>query len=276
MDPKAQLNFVTPASKETSPNVLEDKCADVQESDAGLDEPDSGIERLVDQSAVAGTPGQIKNPESVVDLTADNVVQPMKLTNVVSATKKRKPAAPKKKAPVVGINSVLAAIPPAVAKVVDTEEGKEPMGDVTSNDEQVASTEAVVVEKVSEAVAEAAESVDAVPMEVTTEAPAPVTPAMVVSKKRPRKASAKKLEAVESAALDPEQGASEDATEGAAPAAADAVSEEVKPTPKRVKKPATPKPVVVEIVYPPHVLVKQQANKDKLNALTAELLQLER
>lgn len=276
MDPKAQLNFVTPASKETSPNVLEDKCAEVQESDAGLDEQDSGIERLVDQSAVAGTPGHIKNPESVVDLTADNVVQPMKLTNVVSATKKRKPAAPKKKAPVVGINSVLAAMPPAVIKIVTAEETKETASSVTSNDELAASTEAVVVEKVSESVADAAESVDAVPMEVSTEAPAPVTPAAVVSKKRPRKASAKKLAAVESAALDPEQGASEDATEGAAPAAADAVSEEVKPTPKRVKKPATPKPVVVEIVYPPHVLVKQQANKDKLNALAAELLQLER
>jgi len=276
VDPKAQLNFVTPASKETSPNLLEDKCAKVEEGEAidvVDDEPDSGIERLVDQSAVAGTPGHIKNKESVVDLTAENAVQPIKLTNVVSATKKRKPAAPKKKAPVVGINSVLAAMPPAATKVVVVEETP---GDVMNNSEQVASTEAIVAEEVSDSVAETADAMDTVPVEVSPDASAPETPAAVVSKKRPRKASAKKLEAVESAALDPEQGANDDATEGAAPAATETASEEVKPTPKRVKKPATPKPVAVEIVYPPHVLVKQQANKDKLHALATELLQLER
>jgi hypothetical protein len=106
-----------------------------------------------------------------------------------------------------------------------------------------------------------------------------VTPA-TAPKKRARKATAKKIEATESAALDPEAGAEAGTAEAGNENAADGEAAEVdaepsKPAAKRVRK--TPaKPVPAAVVYPPHVEIKLQSNRDKMQSLLVELIALER
>lgn len=279
---KVNLNFVTPAPKDVAPekaNCAENDLTTKKVEPDYFDEEDSDIERLISDYAVKA-PAEVQSP-SVVDLTADKVL-PSKAKNVVSAAKRpRKPAASKKKIPVVSISSVLTSMTP-VAKNTIAEE-TETSACIESTDAAVVSVgavnsaTAVSVEDLSAAAETPSVCESSV---IKNELAAQKTP--VPTKKRVRKASVKKVESVESAALDPEAIAgggegteSAESTKVAASSAVEDPSAEVKSAPKRLKKPVA-KPMVAEIVYPPHVLVKLQTNKDKLNQLLAELQQLER
>jgi hypothetical protein len=279
-DTKVNLNFVTPAPKDVAPekaNRAENDVTTKKVEPDYFDEEDSDIERLISDYAVKA-PAEVQSP-SVVDLTADKIL-PSKAKNVVSAAKRpRKTPASKKKIPVVSISSVLTSMTP-VAKNSITEE-TETSACIESADAAIVSVGAVdPVTAASEELSAAAETPAECESTVVKNEPAQKTPAP--TKKRVRKASVKKVESAESVALDPESAAegvegteSAESTVVVAPAAVEEPSAEVKSAPKRAKKPVA-KPMVTEIVFPPHVLVKRQTNKDKLTLLVAELQQLER
>lgn len=281
VDPKVDLNFVTPASKEALP-VAEADAPKVSTSTADelWDEEDSDIERLVRHSST-GTSAPPQSPSDVVDLTADKELAPKKLSNVVSATKKRK-APSKKKTTAVAINSLLSSVTPlqkvpAVESAVDREDFKDvqdvssPVVGGTNLDAMETNTNEVPTLD-GAAVTDPAATDAAIEQSIEVDDIALKTPA---TKKRVRKPSVKKVEAVAAAILDPETPVDE-ATDGpAATTPEDSESADPKPAAKRVRKPVA-KPVEPEVVYPAHVLVKVQANQDKLNLLLAELQQLER
>lgn len=276
-DLQKQMNFVTPASNSSEvPHKADDKEGAGAEGDKDSIEQNPDIDRLV--SCGANSASSKHAPSSpVVDLTAEEEAPAAKVAaNVVSAAKKRKSPAVKAKAPAPEGKSISAAFAaaketpsvfsPSKAATVEVVEG------VVVVDEKVlpADTTALVAEPVADQTFDAA---DPAPTAVK------VTP---VPKKRARKPSTKKTEAVESAALDTavEGEATSDAMEATIEKTdpEDQEDKAGKPAAKRVRKaPAAPtKPAPMAMVYPPHVEVKLQSNREKLSNLVAELCFLER
>jgi hypothetical protein len=271
---KAAINFVTPAEKIAAP--IEVKAAEVKEAekeksdDADLyfGEADEDIERLVSRPS-AGTPPPAPSP-SVVDLTAtSDVVTDVKKNLLPSAVKPRRKAP--KKTPKVAEKHAPVAVASSTQPAAVTPEKEEATTDAPTS----AANGDVAVAADGESPLSAEEpqvEVIAVP---ALAAVAPVTPAPSAAKKRVRKPAAKKIEAAESAALDPEAEAGAGAEEAEVTTPGDEEDAADKPSVKRVRKtPAKPAPAA--IVYPPHVEVKLQANREKLSTLVQELVALER
>ena len=286
------MSFVTPQEKTT---LLSPEKTGVSSTVSSKDSPASGIEhdesieRLVSYSS---NNGPIEKDE-IVDLTESTIDHQSQSTskNVVSAQKK-KPAAKRK--PAAAKKSVVPVTPKTIANsfpVVDTITTDNTEMVVDKNEAEVKESEeiaevdhtpAAIASDVPETSTEKAAPVES--SEANTDAPIThtmVTPA-AVPKKRTRKPTTKKTEAVESVALDIDAGDVENESEDAK--ACDSTSkaekedvEAVTPAAKRVRK-AVVKPTATPtaVVYPPHVEIKIQTNKEKLAALVQELVLLER
>jgi hypothetical protein len=288
---KAAMNFVTPAEKVTT--AVEVKAVEVKEiekektADESLyfAEADEDIERLVSRPS-AGTPTPATSP-SVVDLTTTaDVVTDVKKNLLPSAVKPRRKAPTGKKAAskaaekkstacLAGSNAQPAAVTPEKDDAAPYEEAVPAPNDEAASKMVADSELQMPAEADGESAVPAADNSSETAPVVAT-AVAPVTPAPSAAKKRVRKPAAKKIEAAESAALDPETEGGAAAEEGAeVTTPGDEEDSAGKPSAKRVRK--TPaKPAAAAIVYPAHVEVKLQANREKLSTLVQELVALER
>jgi hypothetical protein len=273
---KSGMNFVTPAEKsgteETKYNVNEKSEPNHKDESCYFEETDEAIERLVAHSS---PPPLVSAPASeVVDLTCAAAAEAAPSALALPHTKRRKaPKKPPAKATTIKQTTALfAGASPTKADV----SAAELVGIASPS---AAPVDTPTASELSEAVAPIdAQSSEEIAL-ATNAGAAVVTPA-TAPKKRARKATAKKIEAAESAALDSEAGAEAGTAEAGNESAADGEAAEVdaessKPAAKRVRK--TPaKPVPAAVVYPPHVEIKLQSNRDKMQSLLVELVALER
>lgn len=282
-DTQKYLNFVTPVVENVETSVDQNGNDENGRVHDGMDssEPNPDIDRLVCCSDNSSKSNRLPS-SPVVDLTNDDAAPNQQKTkaNVVSASKKRKsPVNKSKAAPAAPTKSISEAF--AAAKEISNALSPSKLGPVVVTD--VCGNDVVQLEECP-APTVTAESTIA-PLDAPVDVPAAPAKKDATTKKRTRKPSVKKTEAVESAALDAptegEAGEGHAAVDSKADAADDKEEKQdqtAKPAAKRRRKPTTTpaKAVPVSIVYPPHVEVKLQSNREKLSNLVAELGKLER
>lgn len=279
---KTGVNFVTPAEKSStvpaSSKVATSPAKAENAGDTDFVEQDEGIERLV--AHASPETAEASSIPDVVDLTAAPMLTTSSPERAGTATQTKRRKAPKK--------------PPA--KASEAKQAKVLFAGVSPTKEVPAASEVAAVhtaqsdenqsvpatdatEEIHSEARENTESTEPEPADTTaTNIAAVVTPAPA-PKKRARKPTVKKVEATEAAKLDADgaMDVSEGIEAGADAAEADPEASEAagKPAAKRVRK--TPaKPVPAAVVYPPHVEIKLQSNREKIQALLHELLALER